>query len=63
MNDHENPESEQSPTEKMTALLKSMVVEEDNFYMEDGENKEEVISRCEILERVLGKLDQMLPKL
>jgi len=61
MNNYENPEREQSPTETMTALLKTMV-EEGNFYIEDGESREEVIDRCELLERVLGKLDQIAPQ-
>jgi hypothetical protein len=61
MSDHENPIKERAPAQTMSALLK-VKLDEGDFYLEDGENKETIIDRCELLERVLDKLDQIAPQ-
>ena len=51
-----------TPTEKMTKLLNEMKAK-GNFHLDEGETTEDVIARCELLERVLNKLEQIAPQI
>lgn len=56
-----NENKPESPTETMKGVLHEKMLAK-NFYLEEGETEEEVLKRCELLEKILDKLDDIAPQ-
>lgn len=62
MNFETNENQAESPTERMRALLQEKISQQD-FHLEEGETPEQVLRRCELLDKVLDKLDDIAPQI
>ncbi len=62
MSSYETGGTMSQPTKRMLTLLKTMK-ERGDFHLEGDDTREDVIARCELLERVLEKLDKIAPQI